>query len=209
MAEFVMPRNLPAIPGRVRIVCTGDTYGTSLGDLPCGDIFIHTGNFSTPSGNAAAFISRIIDLPHEYKIIICGKVENLITKSLANCINGSLICIDGATTQVHGLRIASATQISSEGIKVIPLYCNNDIVVSHIPPWGILDKDEKSHHVGSRQLLNDLKSFPPKVCIFGGNPSGHGAMNYKGIICINAGQRGSDGQQYGVPLVVDVCPGGI
>lgn len=204
MAEFILPRSLPVFAGWTRVVCIGDTYG-ELPELPPGDILIHTGNFSTPMGNLAVFfLNQAANLPYEYKIIICGRSDHYAIKSLANDIHGRLMCVDGATTKVHGLRIASATQVTPNGIINKPLYCRNDIVISHIPPWGILDENENGIHIGSQALLDDLEAFPPKVCIFGGNPVGHGAKKYKGILCINAGQRGLSGQQYGIPLVVDV-----
>jgi 3',5'-cyclic AMP phosphodiesterase CpdA len=60
----------------LRIVCVSDTHGDNcLQDIPSGDIFVHTGDFTddgTPEELEEAF-TWISKLPHPVKIIVAGK----------------------------------------------------------------------------------------------------------------------------------------
>lgn len=221
---------LPKDPDYIRVVCVGDTFGEEI-DVPSGDIYIHTGNFTIRDNRTTiySFVQHLYKLPHPFKIFTsglqevpqsCSMSESLLTKKIITALATSTdLYLDGVTTLVKKLRIYSATKATTSptgenSIEFKPFECYNDIVISHIPPAGILDKNEYNVHVGSEQLLNNLERFPPRVCIFSGEASGHGAMYYKGILCINAGIYQYDRSsldawesrdiQYGVPLVVDL-----
>lgn len=198
-------------PDYVRIVCVGETFGEEI-DVPAGDIYIHTGNFTLRDNRTTiySFVQYLYKLHHPFKIFTSGMQEHSVAKRIITTLATSTdIYLDGITTLVKKLRIYSATCATDHGIEFKPFECYNDIVISHIPPAGILDLNEYNAHVGSELLLKNLERFPPKVCIFSGEASGHGAMYYKGILCINAGIYQYDRKecrdvQYGVPLVVDL-----
>lgn len=51
--------------------------------------------------------------------------------------------------------------------KLTPLVDGNTILVSHSPPYGILDKNTKNENIGSRALYNFINKTNPVFCLFG------------------------------------------
>ncbi len=177
-------------PYNIRVVCLGDTYGINE-PIPTGDICIHTGNFSTFTGSQITeFINYISGLPHKYKIIVGGFNENKLSSHIIRGIGRyfpNIMYLDGAATQIYGLRIYCVTYIDNDQkISYKPFNCINDIVISHYPPAGILDLNHDGENIGSIELLENLDMFPPKICVFSGAPC-TGSIIYKGILCINVG----------------------
>jgi hypothetical protein len=201
------PRQLP---GYLRCVCIGDTFGDNSFMPAEGDIYIHTGNFTTCGTNVSLFAHYLNCLRHKYKIILSGDNENAIGRSVLMSANNN-VYLDGATTLIRGCRIFAASTLVNLSIVYKPITMIYDIVVSHIPPAGILDTNEYGEHVGSMELLCALEKFPPRVCIFGGAPAGHGALWRHGTLFVNAGiylvdrsDRYPTYVKYGVPLIVDI-----
>jgi Icc-related predicted phosphoesterase len=61
-----------------------------------------------------------------------------------------------------------------------------DIVVSHSPPFGILDVAPGNRHIGSRGLLKYIEHHRPKLVISGhAHECSNGYMNYKGTRVYN------------------------
>lgn len=51
-----------------------------------------------------------------------------------------------------------------------------DILVTHEPPFGILDQTNKGVHAGSPALLRLVEVMKPRVHIFGHIHEGHGIL---------------------------------
>jgi hypothetical protein len=195
----------PKPPRCARVILIGDTYGSRT-VLPAGDILIHVGNFTEYGTGVAAFTDYLARLHYDHVVVIAGYHE---TPSARHIMDGSDACTylaGGASTSAKGLRIQCVSDFDTRGEIVIkPLNCTNDIVISHVPPTGVLDENEYGEHVGNIELAQQLIAHPPRVCVFSG-AAGHGAMIWHDILCINAGIYGIDGVEYGVPLCVDIAP---
>jgi predicted phosphohydrolase len=65
----------------MRIVCVSDTHGFHRQlDVPEAEIFIHTGDFSTPRATAEElddFNTWLASLPHKHKIVVAGNHDKL------------------------------------------------------------------------------------------------------------------------------------
>lgn len=61
-----------------------------------------------------------------------------------------------------------------------------DILVSHGPPFGILDRTVRGEHVGSSDLLEELERIKPKVVICGHLHEESGTKEVNGILYVNA-----------------------
>lgn len=193
--------------GYVRVVVMGNTFGKPLGDVPSGDIFIHSGNFSLNGCGIGEFIDEISTLPHMYKIIAGGLHENLYVKRafidlVDNC---NIIFLDGATTLLCGLRIFSTCMLGARCMIYKRSYAYNDITITHVPPKDILDNDNDDH-VGNAEVNLDIKNYPPAVCIVGAASEGHGALNKHNTLFINSNIYTFAGAKFGLPLVFDILP---
>lgn len=64
-----------------------------------------------------------------------------------------------------------------------------DILITHSPPYGIMDvclKDDKYESVGSKSLLTKVRAVKPKLHIFGHIHEGYGQIELDGTTFINA-----------------------
>ncbi len=65
-----------------------------------------------------------------------------------------------------------------------------DILLTHCPPYGILDKthhpEYEPEHIGSKSLLKKIEKVRPTYSVYGHNHSEHGTKEIDGITYINA-----------------------
>lgn len=64
------------------------------------------------------------------------------------------------------------------------------ILVSHAPPYGVLDKVPKIGHVGSKVVLKAIKKHKPRYVLCGHIHEGKGKKKIGKTLVINAGSRG-------------------
>jgi len=173
----------------VRVVAMSDTHGFHKGlEVPDGDILIHCGDAdgSQRWGGGRGrrdgvhpfshFARWFLRQPHKRKFFVEGNHEHYrqaagLGKQL---LSGSLECFG---LHIHGLPYSR----SQLGCREIPN--NVDILVSHVPPYGILDEAVKparadrppglevaSNHIGSKPLRNALAALgagAPRLHLFG------------------------------------------
>ena len=51
--------------------------------------------------------------------------------------------------------------------KILEVHTDLDILVTHCPPWGILDKCQDGYRAGCRHLLYEVERAKPKYHVFG------------------------------------------
>ncbi|QYB17477.1 hypothetical protein PV-S19_0113 [Pacmanvirus S19] len=202
-------------PAHVRCVCIGDTLGINLSDIqvPSGDILIIAGNFTTGDMYNAYEFNKLLDKqPHKYKVMISGENEGQTIKELMRAVMPpNSMFLNGETTILFGVKIICASYIDIDSeLNCMDFDRSVDIIISHKPPYDILDADESGIHRGWKELSHNLKHSPPKVCLFSGNAAGHGARYKNGTLYVNCGIYGYEKNEkikYGVPLTVDICLG--
>ena len=158
----------------VRIVCISDTHGfeSSLGPLPDGDILIHAGDFWKDGRHADALIAHVqfdqwlAQQPHPIKIVVRGNHDPTNVKfprSRALYFATEPL----ATRELLGLRFAFAPYPSRGVIRSLMPPC--DVLVSHLPPKGILDECYGGQRVGSTVLRDavGLLLAPPRLWVCG------------------------------------------
>ena len=68
---------------------------------------------------------------------------------------------------------------------------NIDILITHTPPWGVLDL--RSKHIsslGCRHLADELKRIKPRLHVFGHVHESHGELHQDGTHFVNAAVAG-------------------
>jgi uncharacterized protein len=85
----------------------------------------------------------------------------------------------GQCIEVCGVGIAGLA-----GRAVVPaMAC--DILVTHEPPWGLLDDVGKGRHIGLREHLDALHRLQPKVLLCGHCHESPGVATHDGTIVVN------------------------
>lgn len=63
---------------------------------------------------------------------------------------------------------------------------NTDILVTHGPPYGVLDLNMHKQHTGCKDLLNQVLKIKPKLHVFGHIHEGYGVFKNENITFFNA-----------------------
>jgi hypothetical protein len=78
-----------------------------------------------------------------------------------------------------------------------------DILITHGPPWGVLDLAPRGLNVGCELLSKRVMEVSPKIHVFGHIHSSYGQKNFNGVEFINASVLGEDYNPTNDPVKID------
>ena len=202
-------------------VATGE--GRSTAALPAGDVLIHCGDWQA-DGAARRHGSTALDAwlaaqPHPHKLVVRGNHDAMYARfdeSRATYVSNR------KDVRVCGLDIAVAPYSRARRSPPLP---RCDVLVSHVPPKGVLDKCTSGDRAGSRALLDavSLAPHPPRLWLCGhvheargaqylrlGHPRG-ASRRPRGTLVVNAANANSGRATHlcHPPYVIDVDLGGV
>ena len=187
----------------MRIVCISDTHNQRP-TIPDGDVLIHAGD-STSQGYMTEidrFNKWLGTLPHKHKIIIAGnhdfgfetdavEAEACITNAIY--LRDASVTIDGVTfygspwqPTFHNwaFNLPRGSKLKEVWSR-IPM-CT-EVLITHGPPAGILDRCQDGRIVGCQDLRDRLSQLPKlKLHIFGHIHEAYGTYEMNGVTYINA-----------------------
>ena len=156
----------------MRIVCISDTHKLHYEikyPVPDGDVFIHAGDFTNVGelSDVIDFNGWLKSLPHQHKIVIAGNHDLCFESSPAKAIPLLEDCIylQASSVVIEGkLFYGSPWQPRfrdwafnldrgedlAEKWALIPT--NTDILITHCPPSGILDRSQSGESLGCSDL---------------------------------------------------------
>lgn len=179
-----------------------DTHGQhrKLGPLPKADILVHSGDFmsdGSDQGELLDFLNWLRDLPYAHKVIVPGNHDLLMYKppfpegqadGTLHILHNSSVCIMGL--KFHGLPMFIPDIQSGayfQAIENIPQ--DTDILVSHEPPLGILDRP-KGHFLkpypSHAELTERVREIRPRYHLFGHEHDTYGILKQDGTVFSNA-----------------------
>lgn len=174
--------------------------------LPSGDVLIHCGDMSRNGslGDVRDF-ARFMNLQDfEHKIVIAGNhdfcFEDERREEAEDILREfGLIYLNDSGVEISGFRFWGSpvqpeffnwvfNRARGEEIKrhwdLIPP--DTDILITHGPPFGILDRCEDGSHVGCSDLLNAIADLNLKVHAFGHIHESYGIYKLNETIFVNA-----------------------
>jgi Icc-related predicted phosphoesterase len=209
MGTNLKPSQTSKASNALRLVLLSDTHQHHREiDVPDGDILIHAGDFTFFSKSLKAILDFnhwLGELPHRC-VAVPGNHEFFLEadpsrRSLID--NASILINEGIVIQ--GLRIW--------GSPVTPLYGgafglssaedrrrlyaripeNTDVLVTHGPPYGILDSSPSSGmHSGCRELFDAVMRVRPRLHVFGHVHDAYGIFVTNHTTFVNACLHGVD-----------------
>jgi Icc-related predicted phosphoesterase len=206
---------------KARIVAISDTHERHGGIvLPEGDILVCAGDITTDGKPAAVaeFSAWFAAQPHRHKLLIAGNHDFLFERdnSYARSLLGpGVIYLENSGCDIMGLKFWGSpvtpwffdwafNERRGADIRrfwdMIPLDTN--VLVTHGPPLGILDKNARGDDTGCEDLRRALERIRPRLHIFGHIHEGYGIAEQDGMTLVNACQLD---ERYGLvnePLVV-------
>jgi Icc-related predicted phosphoesterase len=206
----------------MRIVLISDTHGLHADLLiPEGDMLIHAGDITMDGtiDEINDFNTWFNSLSHPHKIVIAGnhdfslqKEARAARKKLTNChyLFDSFIKCEGL--KIYGspwqpwFHDFAFNLDRGEPLKkmwkMIPI--DTDILVTHGPPFEILDAVSADKLVGCKDLLERVKVVKPKVHIFGHVHQAYGEVEQDGTKFINCSICDVDYNPVNLPIVIDI-----
>lgn len=208
----------------LRIVCISDTH--ELHDeltVPAGDVLVHAGDFTYMSQRPSMlrdFNRWLGTLPHPVKIVVPGNHDFLLEASdnpAAMISNATLLINSGAT--IGGLRIwgspmtplyggAFGRRDEADRRRIYaPMPADLDILVTHTPPYGILDSEHGSKAHGGCPVLTDfVAGRKPRLHVFGHIHCGYGMLRAGEQMFVNAALFTEYGDVDRHPILVELLP---
>ena len=190
----------------MKITAISDTHGQHHAlKLPPGDILLHAGDVSKRGRphEVQDFINWFAAQDYEHKIFIAGnhdfffekysqaEIETYLRPEITY-LNDSGITIDGlkiwgspvqpwfydwAFNRQRGADIDRHWQLIPE---------DTDILITHGPPYGILDRTARNELVGCEMLLKRIEEIKPKISLFGHIHEAYGLVEKEGTTFVNA-----------------------
>ena len=206
----------------MRIVCLSDTHAQNRKVVvPKGDILIHAVDIEALSIEMVEdFAEWWLGLPHKYKVVIPGNHDLIMMHpvSLEICrdiLEGTLLVDEGR--EIEELRIWGSPwtpvfgdwafmKPRSQMVKVWEKVPDKvDILVTHGPPFGVLDRTEREwQNVGCESLREVVERVKPKIHVFGHIHEGYGEGRIGDTLCINVSVVNSTYFMENKPVVVDL-----
>lgn len=169
----------------MRLVCLSDTHGRHEGiEVPEGDILLHAGDISQRGkpDEISAFDHWLGTLPHPHKVMIAGNHDFLFERqpALAKSLLTHAVYLNDSGIELAGIKIwgspispwfydwAFNRQRGAEIRQHWDLIPNDtDILITHGPPFGILDLTKSGESVGCHDLLAAVQRVQPRLHLFG------------------------------------------
>ena len=189
----------------MKITTLSDTHGLHHKlELPGGDLLIHSGDVCNrgTAFEALNFINWFSNQNYTYKIFIAGNhdfyfeyEQNTTIKSLLPenvfYLNDSGITIEEisfwgspVTPEFHNMAFNRKRGVDIEKHwSLIPT--DTDVLITHGPAYGILDKTFQNLNVGCTNLLTKIEEIKPQYHIFGHIHEGFGLTKREQTTFIN------------------------
>ncbi|MEL6250902.1 MAG: metallophosphatase domain-containing protein [Bacteroidota bacterium] len=195
----------------MRFILISDTYGLHRKlQLPEGDVIIHAGDFCGPRSerDSRDFLKWFSSLPYSHKIFIGGNHDFFAARNprkFNSMIPKNVIYLNDSGAQIGNLNIwGSPVQPDLEGWAfgkrrgeemrphwdLIPP--NTDVLITHTPPNGILDKSRSGSSLGCEDLSAKLLTIKPRLHVFGHIHASNGRIETDATTYINASNYNSN-----------------
>mgnify|MGYP003692111983 CR=1 FL=1 len=206
----------------MKLVLLSDTHGQHENvAVPDGDILIHAGDLSLrgTEKELTPFMDWFGALPHSYKILIAGNHDFLAEKdpkAFQALLPPNVIYLNDSGCEIEGIKIWGSpiqpwfhdwafNRMRGDAIQphwdLIPM--DTDILITHGPPFGTLDRTTSGNHVGCEVLAEKLAAIQPKLHVFGHIHESHGLIEKNGTVFVNASVLNFHYQNRWQPFEID------
>lgn len=207
----------------MRVIITSDTHGKhdELQELS-GDVLIHCGDFCDGFSRDPNDIRRIDDWfgkqRFRHKLCVGGNHDfEAQEHAEANPLFLNATYLVDAAITIEGVQFYGAPWVPTldswayylsddelrEKWKLIP--DATDVLITHTPPWHILDRTGNSSiHCGCSHLAARVAELDLKLHCFGHNHSSYGRLDQDGTTFLNASAVNSEYEITNAPFVFDI-----
>jgi Icc-related predicted phosphoesterase len=207
----------------MRIVCLSDThFPPNAIQVPEGDVLIVAGDICLRGHEyeLEIFDRFLGQLPHKHKLLIAGNHDWPIAYAGAEAMKDLIknaIYLEDSGVEIDGVKFWGSPWQPEffnwafnlpRGPKLAEMWAlipkDIDVLITHSPPYGILDRIYSGEHVGCEDLLAALQRIRPKVHVFGHIHEGYGVLKQNGTTFINASVCDERYRPFNAPIVIDL-----
>lgn len=214
----------------MRFVVISDTHTLHENIVvPPGDVLVHAGDFSLNGrpNEIEQFFAWFARQPHPYKVVIAGNHDLLFESAPGHAramVPGNILYLEDSGCEIEGIRIWGspwqpffmdwAFNLETEPElqakwDLIPL--DTDVLLTHGPPFGILDECYDGRHVGCAALAGAVREINPTLHLFGHIHESYGRSRdptgQAGTTFVNACICDQVYRPANPPMVVDIGSG--
>lgn len=208
----------------MKFVVISDTHGQHRSlKLPKGDIIIHAGDISKRGHpiEMEDFLDWFSNLKFKHKLFIAGNhdffLEQAHPRIIEQMIPKGVVYLNDSSCEIDGLMLWGSPITPwfnnwafnrSRGAEIkqhwdlIP--DDTDVLITHGPPFGILDETVYSKRTGCEELLLKVYQIKPKLHVFGHIHEDYGQHTKDETIFLNASVLDDHYQLMHQPLVIDL-----
>ncbi len=213
----------------MRLVCISDTHNlTERLVVPDGDILLHAGDLTQRGSRieverAARWLAS---LPQRHKVVIAGNHDFLFqedpaaARALLRDVSG-LVYLEDEEATVAGLRIYGtpwqpwffdwAFNLPRDGDELGRVWARVpagvDVLLTHSPAHGILDRTDADEAVGCERLAAELSRIAPRLHVFGHIHEAYGDVTIGRTRHVNASTCDLRYRPVQAPIVVELDVG--
>ena len=196
----------------MKILHISDTHGCHrrMHDLPQADIIVHSGDFTMNGSEQEAldFMNWFCDLPYPQKIFICGNHDECLYDARIDGLDGNVHYLCNSGLEIDGVKFYGVPMFMDDCItdRQSKHYTNipedTDVLISHTPPFGILDFDDSINY-GSEELLDRIMAVQPRLHLFGHIHSQYGIMRLIGTTFSNGAIMNTNYSDFRKPNLIE------
>lgn len=206
----------------MRIVAISDTH--CMHDriaVPDGDVLVHAGDFcmSGKASQARAFADWLEAQPHRHKVVIAGNHDRSLEldPDLGPKLFRRATYLFDSEVEIAGVKFHGSpwqpwfldwafNLPRGEALqkKWALIAADVDVLITHGPPWGVLDLTYDERHVGCEDLAVAVSRVQPKVHVFGHIHEGYGTLRAGRTLHANASICTLSYAPTNPPIVIDL-----
>lgn len=145
-----------------------------LRNLPPADIIIHSGDitFAGSENEVIDFIEWFCALPYKYKIFIAGNHDDCLYGANIDGLPENCFYLCNSRVTIEGVKFYGVPMFMEDAmsgdydINIQQIPSDTDILITHQPPYGILDSSANINY-GDLNLLQVVLKTKPKYHLFG------------------------------------------
>ena len=206
----------------MRLVLISDTHGRhDQIAIPDGDVLLHAGDV-THFGRLADLEkvnAWFEQLPHQHKLLVPGNHDFYFEnqQSQARAVMSAVDVLIDQAVEIDGVHfygspyqpvfhnmafnIPRGTPLAEKWALIPP---ETDVLITHSPPYGILDQTVMRWQVGCKELRKAVDQLRPKLHLFGHIHEAYGQVTQNGTHFVNGSSVTFRLKPINPPIIFDI-----